>query len=255
MGERSKRQHSGQILLLAVLVITLLMLSTQLYIYEVGKSFDNGDSTQANSVIYAIQLGSKHVVTGSLANISRGGEKSVLSTKLEDWSSLIGSYYQSGRIVLSYTLHTTPPYSDGTYMSWGTNGFGITSALSDFNLSILDQQLDIRLSYKVNITTAIYEEAFGRTLQDTSKQINVTFTLSNDGSPALAKNVSAQFRISGLWKPADEQSSYRLIDYGNGTYVSSFEVDTPQDTVDVSVLVCDFREIYVQANTTCTFSP
>jgi hypothetical protein len=251
MNKRSTRQNSGQILLLAVLVITLLMLSTQLYIYEVGKSMDNVDSAQATSVIFAIQLGSKHVVTSSLANISHGGERSVLSTNLEDWCFLIGRYYQSGTVFLSYTLPTTPPYSDGTYVSWGTNGLGITSAIGDFNLSMLDQQLDIRLFHRVNITTAIFEETAGRTLQNTSKQVDVTFNLSNDGFPALARNISVQYRISGLWKPVDESNSYRLIDYGNGTYVSSFEVDTPQNTVDVSVLVRDLRGIYVQANTTC----
>lgn len=255
MGERSTRQNSGQILLLAVLVITLLMLSTQLYIYEVGKSMDIVKSAQANNVIFAIQLGSKHVVTGSLANISRGGERSVLFTNLEDWRFLIGRYFQSGTVVLSYTLPNTPPYSDGTHLSWGTNGIGITSAISDFNLSVRDQQLDIRLSHRVNITTAIFEEAVGRTLQNTSKQIDVTFNLSNDGFPALARNVSVQYRSSGLWKPADGSSSYYLFDYGNGTYVSCFEVDTPQDTVDVSVLVRDSRGIDVQANTTCIIPP
>lgn len=255
MVERSHRQNSGQILLLAVLVITLLMLSTQLYIYEVGKSMDNVDSTQANNMIFAIRLGSKHVVTGSLANISYGGEKSVLPTNLEEWRSLIGRLYHLGKPFLNYTLHSTPSYSAGTYLLWGTNGFGITSAISDFNLSILDQQIDVRLSYKVNITTSIFEEAIGRTLQNTSKQIDVTFNLSNDGFPALAKNVSVQHQISGVWKPADEQGSYRLVDYGNGTYVSSFEVDTTQDAVNVSVLVLDLRGIYVQANTTCIIPP
>jgi hypothetical protein len=249
---KGERQRKGQILLLAVLLISLLMISTQLCIYEVGRSTVVFSSPNINSYILSIKLGSEHVVTGTLANISNGGEKSILSTNLEDWTSFIENLYQFGKPILDSSFPDNPLYTGGTRLSWGTDGFGASSTVSDFNLSILDNPVNAQLSFRVNITTSLLQEAEGRIVQNDVKQINVSSSLFNEGVPALGTSITVFFLDMGTWKLAQNQSSYFSIDYGNGTYLTSFEVDTPQVSMGISVCTLDLRGIYVQANSTLT---
>lgn len=237
--------------MLAVLVVSLVLLSTQLYIYEVGRSLEEIGSMRVNDFVLAIKLGSKHAVTGSLANISAGGDGSVLFANLEGWASFTGGFYQFGKPVLNFTLRNTLPYTNGTHLSWGTDGFGVSSAYADFNFSLSDSQVDVQLPYAVNVTTSLVVEGVYRTLEGSVKQINVTCNVLNEGTPALAENLTVLY-YSGSWLRADEQTSYAFTDYGNGTYLISFEADVPEENVNVSAQVYDLREIYVQANAVCT---
>ena len=241
--------------MLAVLVVSLVLLSTQLYIYEVGRSLDGIESIRVNDFVLAVKLGSKHVVTGALANISVGGEGSILSANLERWASFTGGLYMFGKPVLNHTLRNASPYTNGSRLSWGTDGFGITSAYANFDFSLSDRQVNVKLPYAVNITTSLVVEGIYQTLQDGVKQINVTCDVLNEENPALAENVTVLYEDSGSWQRADTQSSYRFADYGNGTYLVSFEADIPGENVNVSVQVYDIRGIYVQANATCISVP
>lgn len=245
MKRKSRRQNSGQILVIAVLVVSLILLSTQLYIYEIGRSLET-QSTRVNDFVLAMKLGSRHVVTGSLASISTAGDNSTLSANLERWRSFAGNFYQFGKPVFNFSLPSMPPYTNGTYLSWGTDGFGASSAYVDFNFSLADRQVTVQLPYTVNTTTSLRVEGVFRT-QGNTKQVNVTVNLSNEGNPALAKNVTVLYESQGWFVP-----DFQNTDYGNGTYVASFEADIPGNEVYVSAQVYDLREIYVQANATCT---
>lgn len=255
MKGKNRRQCSGQILVLAVLVVSLVLLSTQFYIYEVGRSLQEVESMRVNDFVLAVKLGSKHVVAGSLVNISAGGDSSILFANLERWVSFTGGLYQYGKPVLDFTLGNTSPYTNGTHVSWGTNGFGISSAYVDFDFSLLDGQVNVRMPYSVNVTTSLVVEGVYRTLQGSVKQINVTCNVLNEGNPALAENVTVLYESSSSWLRADGQSNYSFTDYGSGTYLVSFEADIPEANVNVSAQVYDLREIYVQANATCTSVP
>ena len=247
MKAKSRRQRSGQILVIAVLVICLVLLSTQLYIYEVGKSMDGTDSTRVNDFVFAVKLGSRHVIIGSLANISIGGANSALSANLERWASFTGGFYQFGKPVLNFMLTNTSQYTNGTYLSWGTNGFGISSAYTDFNFSLADRQVNVQLSYAVNVTTSLTVEGVYRNVQGDIKKVDVTINSSNEGNLALTKNITVLYDYLGDWFVPDFQNT----DYGNGTYLLSFEADIPGTDVNVSVQIYDLREIFVQANATC----
>ena len=255
MKRQSGRQSSGQILVIAVLVVSLVLLSTQLYIYEVGRSLEETRSIRANDFVFAVKLGSKHVVTGSLVNISVGGDGSTLFANLERWVSFVEGLYQFGKPVLNFTLRNTSPYANGIRLSWDTEGFGISSAYADFNFSLQDGQVSVQLPHTVNVTTSLVIEAVYRTLQGSVKQINVTCNVLNEVNPALAENVTLLYENSGAWLRADEQTGYTFTDYGNGTYLISFEADVQEENVNVSAQVYDLRGIYVQANVTCTSIP
>ena len=248
MKEKRDRQSSGQILVIAVLVVSLVMLSAQVYIYEVGKSFEGVESIRANNFVLAVKLGSKHMVIGSLANISNGGNTLTLSANLDQWASFVGGWYQFGKPILNFTLTNTSPYTNGVYLSWDSSGFGISSAYSDFNFSLADRQVTVQLLYSTNVTTSLNIEGAYRRVQGDTKQVNVIVNLSNEGSPALAKNITILYYSLGSWLVP----SFQNTDYGNGTYLISFEAAIPGIVVDVSAQVYDLREIYVQANATCT---
>lgn len=69
--------------LLGVLLIALILLSVELHVYEVGKAIGEANPNSLSDSIFTVRLGSRHVVVGSLANISQGGANQNLETNLE----------------------------------------------------------------------------------------------------------------------------------------------------------------------------
>jgi len=53
----NKRGCSGQVLLVGVLVIALLLLSTELYVYDLGKALDEGNQNSFTDFILAVENG------------------------------------------------------------------------------------------------------------------------------------------------------------------------------------------------------
>jgi hypothetical protein len=247
-----RRNSSGQALLLGVLLIALLLLSVELYVYEIGKSIDEANPNSFSDSIFAVRLGSRHVVVGSLANISQGGTNQNLEINLERWSSFVGRQYQLGKYILSFTSRETPPYSSGIWISWGTNGSGASGAYANFALKLSDRGIEINQTYAINVTTTLLIQGSYRVIEGNTKQINITSNLLNEGTPALAKNLILYYNNSSDWIVPGPQNNYTFIDYGNGAYFMSFVADIPSENIEVSVQVYDQREINVQANVTCT---
>ena len=238
--------------MIAILVVSLVLLSTQLYIYEVSISLDGDKAIHVTDFVLAVRLGFKNVVTGSLVNISTGGDSSILGANLEGWASFVGRLYQFGKPVINFTLRNATSYTNGTQISWGTNGFGVSGVYVDFNFSLADGQVNVQLPHTLNVTTSLVVEGIYQTLAGNTKWINVTCNMFNEGNPALAQNITIFYESSSSWLRADEQSNYSFVDYGNGTYRISFEAEVLEESVNVSAQAYDLRGIYVQANTTCT---
>ena len=115
---------------------------------------------------------------------------------------------------------------------------------------------DLQLEHTTNITTRLDVEGTYSKLEGTSKQVNVTCRIFNEGEPALASNLTLYYEHDGDlavqdWIPADSPT---ITDYGNGTYTISFtaETQTSDDPMLVSAHVYDLRGILVLANATCT---
>ncbi len=247
-----RRNSSGQALLLGVLLIALILLSVELYVYEVGKAVGEPNPNFFSDSIFVVRLGSRHVVVGSLANISQGGANQILETNLQSWSSFVGRQYQLGKYILNFTSRETPPYSSGSWISWGTNGSGVSGAYANFTLKLSDRGIELNQTYAINVTTTLLIQGSYRVIGGSNKQVNVTSNLLNEGTPALAKNVTLYYNNSSFWIAPDPQNNYTFIDYGNGTYFTSFVADIPSENIEVSVHVSDLRDINVQANVTCT---
>ncbi len=251
MKAKVPRQRSGQILIIAVLVVSLIMLSTQLYVYEVGRPLEDINGANVGEFVFAVKLASKHIVTGALANISAGGSNSALSENLERWASFTGELYQFGKPNVSYALRDTAPYNNGTLLLWDTNGYGTSRAYIDVDFALQDRQTALRLSYPVNITLSLRSKGHYETMHDDVKRVNIVCDVLSGGAPALAENLTVLF-FSGSWQRADAQSAYSFIDHGNSTYSISFEADIPEESFIVATSVRDSRMIHVQANFTCT---
>ena len=215
MRAKRSRQRSGQILVIAVLVISLVLLSTQAYIFEVGRPSGENRAVWANDFVLAIKLGSRHVVAGSLVDISTGGNGAVLHSNLENWAVFIGGFYQLGRSTLNVTLRDALPYASGLLLSWGSNGVGVTSAYADFDFSLLEGEFSVQLPYSLNVTTTLLVEGIYRNLRGDVVQVNVTCRVLNEGAPALAENLTVLYEKSGSWLRADAKASYSFTDYGN----------------------------------------
>jgi hypothetical protein len=247
-----KKNCSGQILLVGILVIALLLLSTELYVYDLGKALDEGNRNSFSDFILAVKAGSKHVVIGSLANVSQGGTNQIFRNNLERWSSFVGSRYQFGKCILNFTIREVSPYSSSIWIHWGTNGLGVSGAYANFTLQLRDRGTDVDLRYAVNITTTLLIQGTYKGMLGDSKQVNVTCSLLNEGEPALAENFTLYYKNLDDWLTPGPQNNYTVINYGNGTYFMSFVADISSSPVEVSVHASDQKHIYVQANVTCT---
>jgi hypothetical protein len=250
--EMKEKRDSGQVLLIAAFIMAFLLLSAELYIFEVRKIMGEVRSNSLNDFVLIVELGSRHVVIGSLANISNGGPNSVLEWNLGNWSSLIDKQYMFGKSVLNYTLEENAPYSSGIWINWGTNGFGVSSAYANFTYKLLGREGNLNRSYLINVTTTLLMESTFRKTVGNEKQINITINLLNEGTPALAKQITVYYKRLDSWLTIDETNNYMILDYGNGTYLASFVARIPGQDVEVSAHVFDQREIYVQANSTST---
>jgi len=247
-----RKESSGQVILIAVLAMALILLSTQVYVFEVQMSTVEVSPNELNDYIFAIKLGSRNVVVGSLANVSHGGSNDVLATNLERWVSLVGKENQFGKGILNCTLEDAYPYSSGVWLLWGNGGFGVSSAFANFTFKLLDKGKDVNLSFYVNVTTTLWVTGTYSPIQGDEKQVNVTINLQNDGKPALADQITLYYRVLDSWLVPNASNNYVLVDYGNGTYRASFRADVPSSSVEVSVHAVDQRGIFAQVNATCS---
>jgi len=250
--EMNKKQNKGQVILIAVLAMALILLSTQIYVFEVQMSTINLNSNPLNDYLFAIKLGSRNVVIGSIANVSGGGSHTVFVANLDKWVALVDKQNQFGRSTLNYTMEETAPYMSGIWLFWGTEGFGVTSASAHFTFNLSDRGVDADLSYFINITTTLMVEGTYRTMGADEKEVNVTFNLLNEGKSALADQFTLYYQVLGSWLVPNASNNYAVSDYGNGTYRASFRASISSPNVEVSVRIRDQREVLVQANATCS---
>ncbi len=247
-----QRKDSGQILLIAAFIMASLLLSAQIYVFEVGRIQSEIESDSLNDFMLSVQLGSAHVVTGSLANISNGGSSNTLESNLQKWVSFMGNQYLHGKSALDYTLRDAAPFSSGIWLNWGVNGFGVSSAYVNFTHRLLGRNTNVDQAFFVNTTTALLMESTNRRLSGDTRQVNVTISLWNEKEPALARQITVYYKASTNWLIPDETNNYTLQDYGNGTYKASFVATFLDESVEVSARILDYRDIHVQANATST---
>ena len=249
------RRNSGQVLVIASLVITLLLLSTAIYVSEIEKNAKMTEQ-KVNPAFSTYKLGVTHTVMSALANVSNGGSASVLAADLNKFTSVVGGHSFDAIVQMDCTPLNTAPYQDGFWISWDASGRGISSAYVNLVLNASGTSATYYTEYVVNVTSEIEVNGYYQVLSGSMKQVNLTCNVLNEGKPALAQNFTVYYEQDGSLSTEEwvQVTSPTVADYGNGTYTMSFTAETtnPGDPMLVSVQSHDLRFILTQANITCT---
>ena len=251
MGKRSfKRDNSGQVLIVSALLVALLLLSTALYVIEVGQEVPTVDASETN-VFSGYQQSARSTLISALANATGGGNIAILGTDLAELKTVILSNSYQAMLTMDYSTLNSSGYQNGLWISWGANGQGISSAYTTFALASSSPSTTSNLEYAVNVTSAVNLSGNYHQLNDTTKQVNLTINVLNEGKAALAQNFTFSYQNATDWIAVDSPST---TNFGNGTYTVSFTAETSQlnDPLVVSVLSQDQRGIFAGANVTCT---
>ena len=255
MNKRQRRfraNNSGQLLIVAALAIAILISSTTMYVYELGKETNSQDCSSINNFVLALKQSTRNTMISSLANVSNGGEKNVLAANLNGLCQVFRSINNLGICQLSFTPLSDSNYDVGTWLSWNISDVGVSSAYANFTLEVYGMAMNVTLNYAVNVTSAIAINGYCTKLGgDDEKLVYLTCNVYNEGKPALAKNMTFFYERLGSWLPVNSSNDLSVADYGNGTYHTSFTVSTPLNALQVSAHIYDVRDIFVQADTTC----
>ena len=237
----------GQVLIVAAFAISILLLSANVYIYR--NSRIDASPAYGTLIDYAqhIRLGSIHAVTASLVNVSNGGASSNLGDNIDRWEAFTRGDYRFGICDLNATLGSQVPYSDGIWLDWGVSGVGVSSAYIDFTLNISGRGAEVDWAFPVNRTTEMRVSGSYAVIIGDQKDVAVTMSMLNEGSPALAQSYILEYLDAGLWNDASLEGDYTAMDYGNGTYRFTFSANIPGAQVDIRMQVIDVRGVFVQA--------
>jgi hypothetical protein len=232
------------VLIIVSLVVTLLLLSTALYVSEIEKNAAVYEA-RADPAFSAYKLGVKHTVISALANISNGGSADVLAANLNQFESVVNSHSFNAIVKMDTTPLNTMPYQDGVWISWDSSGHGISSVYVNLVLNSSGTAAAYYSEYAVNVTSEIDVDGYYTALTGSLKQVNLTCNI-----------LTVYYEQDGSLSPEEwvQVTSPSITDYGNGMYAMSFTAETtnPDDPMLVSVHSHDLRYILIQANVTCT---
>jgi len=249
--KRFETNSSGQLLIVAALAIAILISSTTIYVYELSKETNITDTRSINNFILALKQSTMNTMESSLANVSDGGEKKMLTTNLDALSQVFRSLNHFGICQLDFTVLNDSTYDSGTWLSWNTSDLGVSSAYANFTLNVYGMTSTITMDYAINITTTLSVNGSYVSLEGETKLVSLTCKIYNEDEPALAKNITLFYENLGTWTQVDASNNLTILDYGNGTYLISFTITTSSDPVQVSAHAYDLRDTLVRANTTC----
>jgi hypothetical protein len=255
MKLHSSRGNSGQVLIIASLVVTLLLLSTAVYVSEIEKNVAVYDS-RVDPAFSAYKLSVTHTVISALANISNGGSADALAADLNQFKSVVGNHSFDAIVNMDFTPLNMTPYQDGIWISWDASGRGISSAYVNLVLNSSGTSATYYSEYAISVTSEINVNGYYTLLTGSQKQVNLTCNILNEGKPALAQNFTVYYEQDGSLSPEEwvQAASPSITDYGNGTHIISFTANTtnPDDPMLVSVHSHDLRHVLIEANVTCT---
>lgn len=236
--QRHNRRNSGQVLIIIALIVTLLLLSTSLFVVESLR--DELVYQQGSSQTFSFyEQGIKHTVISALANASSGGDSTILFEDLNRFETVAANHSYNSILQMATTPINSTPYQNGIWIDWSSNGKGVTSACVNYSLDSSETSSTYNSENLINVTTGIELNGFYRIIAGSTKQVNLTCSVSNEGNPALAKNFTVYYERDGslLTEEWRQVSSPNITDFGNGTYSMSFTISTltPTDSVLISV--------------------
>jgi hypothetical protein len=246
-----KRDSSGQVIVITALMVALVLLSTVIFVIETEKDVPSV-GTYTNNVFSAYQQAVRSTLISALANVTNGGDPSVLATDLNELESAITCHSYQSILQINFTPLNEASYQNGIWISWGTDGCGISSAYVNLDINSTGTSSTSNLECTVNVTSEVDLSGTCQQINDNLTQVNLSVNVLNEGAPALAQNFIVYFEnATEGWVKVGSPS---ISDFGNGTYSVSFTTETNQSNnpLLVSMLCQDQRSITVGANATCT---
>ncbi len=246
---RFKSDCSGQVIIVTALLVSALLLSTAVSVIEVGKQVPTVDA-RTSDVFSAYKQSTTSTLISALANLTDGGNSNVLAVDLNALKTVILSNSYQALLTMDYNTLNSNGYQNGLMISCGANGFGISSACASFVFASSSPTASSNLEYALNVTSTVRFSGNCHQIDDTAKQVNLTFNVQNEGKNALAQNFTLSYGHGTDWIQVDSPNT---TDFGNGTYTVTFNAESQvSDPMAVSLLCQDLRGISVGANLTCT---
>ena len=248
---KPNRNNSGQVLVVTSLVVVLLLISTVVYVTETQKNAPVYHEN-ANIDFSTFKQAASHTVVSALANISSGGSTNELTDNLNRLKAIAIDNAYNSMMAIDLSVVNAAPYSDGVWISWGSAGVGVSSAAVNCALNASGISSNYYAEFTVNETSSITISGFN-TVKDSDRQVTVTCKVFNEDKPAQAENFTIYYQQKSptAWIQAPSPIT---INYGNGTYQTTFTVTTQstENAIPVSIHCQDTRGISIWANTTCT---
>ena len=248
-----KRHNSGQVIVITALMVALVLLSTAIFVIETEKDVPTG-GTNTNNAFIAYQQASRSTLISVLANVTNGGDPSVLTVDLNELDLLITSHSYESLLQMNLTPLNETPYQNGIWISWGTDGQGISSAYVTLNVNSAGTSSTSTLQSAINVTSQVNLSGSYQQLNGTLNQVNLTVNVLNEGKPALAQNFTFYYKdAASSTENWTQVTSPSIRDNGNGTYSVTFSAQTqqPGDPLLASMQCQDQRGIQIDANVTC----
>lgn len=245
-----KSNTSGQLLIVAALAIAIIISSTTMYVYELTNYTNESNGQPIVDLALAIKQSTRNAMISSLANVSNGGLNTTLAADLNSLLTSIRNTQQFGLCTLRFTLQNDSTYASGIRLLRG-NGSGISSSRANFTLTVDSSTGELTMPYSINITSSITVNGYYSTVEGNQKRVNLTIAVFNDGTPALAKNITVYYNNTGSWAQVNGSNEPSLTDYGTGTYRLGFTVVASENPVEVWVRVQDYRNVFVSAEEAC----
>ena len=177
MKKRSfKRDCSGQVIVITAFLVALLLLSTAVYVIETEKDVPTS-STNTNNALSAYQQAAKNTLISALANATNGGSQSILTTDLYELESAITSQSYQSILETDFTPLNQAPYQNGIWISWGTDGQGISSACITSGINSIGTSSTSNSAYLVNITSEVTLAGSYTQLNANLNQVTLTVNL------------------------------------------------------------------------------
>lgn len=236
-------------LIVSALIVALLLLSTAIYVIEVGKQVPTVSAE--TDVFFGYKQTVRNTLISALANVTAGGNQAILGTDLSELKAAILANSYHAMLTIDYDLLNSSDYQNGLWVSWEANGFGTSSAYSSFRFESSSPSATSNVEYAVNVTSTLKINGNYLQLNDTVKQVNLTINVLNEGKAVLSHNFIFSYQNATDWVPVDSPS---ISSFSNGTYTASFNSETAKlnDPVVVSLNCQDERGIFVGAKLTCT---
>lgn len=249
MARSFRRNCRGQVIVITALLVAVILLSTAMYVIEIEKEtpiVQSNDGVPIDSYRNSV----KSTLVSALANISGGGSSNTLSSDLAALKTVIASHSYESQLSMDYTLFNSGGYSDGINLSWGSSGYGVSSAYATISCSASNSLGSSQVNYSVNVTSSIRVSGDYIQLNETHKEVNLTIRVFDESGATLADHFIISYLDETNWNNADSPTTVSL---GDGSYNVTFYALTRQsgESLDISAVCLTARCISVSATLTC----